>query len=608
MALPSLLKQFQAAFDGHNAHKLVENIYSHSRWITHSRYKASVRYCAQEMKKAGLKKVEVLEFPIDGKRLYGNWKSPLYWDVTKAWLDIRINGRWERFADFREIPHSIFVYCAPTRGKVSTRLVAAGSGRLKGNLVFGDPTDENLAMIRKKGALGIVTDFAPNWEGVREEGDFREGRRWDNSTLAENPDKLAGFSLSRNQGVVLREALAREKSVECRFRVDGRLGKGTFLCVTGTIPGKRHPDEEVLSVAHLYETGANDNCSGVAASIEALSAIRRLAAKGVIRPPERTIRVVFAFEIVGFLAYFSRMKKRGRKYTAAINPDMVGENQALCRSVLNIYQAPDSTPSFVNPLIISLMNWAAGSRLKTSVKKFIVNDNSVTDPALAAPCPALIHLRDQFYHSSEDTPDKVSVDTLKRVGASMACYLHLCASMDEKEAREIAALCLDYAAERFKAEARAGLTCGKLDYLLKRETERLKSLVTLPVADLRLFEMELFKIVNALKGHPVKERHKEPDGLVKTASALIPVRRIFGPLTFDHIPMEKRRRMKFQPAWSGKWNLPLFWADGKRDLYEIYLNASMESGPYTLKDFIAYFRLLAKERLISLKRAAFRVK
>ena len=52
----------------------------------------------------------------------------------------------------------------------------------------------------------------------------------------------------------------------------------------------------------------------------------------------------------------------------------------------------------------------------------------LSDPTVGIPSPMLIHWPDRFYHTSEDTPDKVSPDSLARSGALAAIYAYWLAS------------------------------------------------------------------------------------------------------------------------------------------------------------------------------------
>ncbi|MFH0921589.1 MAG: M28 family peptidase [Fibrobacterota bacterium] len=594
---PSLFDQrfhdIFSAYSGTNAKALTARLYRHNRLITHPAYQAAARQCAALMKKEGFDRVEVLKFPIDGKRCYGNWRTPKFWDIKRAYLKIKVAGKWRTFADTRKVPTSVFVYAAPTQGEVSTLLVSMESQAIAGKMVFCPPTDENRLKLEKAGSLGMVSDFAPDWEGVRGPSDFRTGHRWENGVFSDSERPMPGFSLSRDQGAALRKALEREGALECLYRIDGTLGQGDFLCVTGCLTGTELPDEEVVVPAHLYECGANDNCSGVAAAMEALRAIRILVKKKKIAQPRRTLRVLFAFEVVGFLAYFEKRlkEKKHTVYIAGVNPDMVGQDQKKCRSVLNLYTSPHANTTFADPLLFEFIKRAAGDQLQWARKGFIVNDNVISDPVIGVPCPALIHLRDQFYHSNLDDMTKVSADTLKRVGGAMAAYLYAAAMLASDTAEPVAALCLAYAHERLTEEAEKGLSPERRDYLLDRETERLASVERAAGTALPGPRAALLEFGRGLKVAP-SQPVALPAGFSEKAKALIPVRTVAGTFTLEHIPYEQRRTLRFQPHWSVKWNLPVFWADGRRTLLDIYRLASFESGPYAPEEFLDYFLFL----------------
>ncbi len=602
-SLARIFNLIKHSYSGVKAKNIVNALYQDCRYITNSRYEAATRQAFSIMKEIGLDDVELLKFPCDGKRFYGNWKTPRAWDVSGAFLEVEVNGKWSRVADYKKIPTSIFVYSSPTNGDVKTEIVSIDNPSLKGKLVFCDPTDDNIAKINLSNALGVVTDFAPNWEGVRSEKDFRNGHRWDNSTLFESIRPVVGFSLSRNQGDLLRKALNKNGMIKCCYKITGSLGKGNIYCATGCIRGVKKPHEEAVVVAHLYEAGANDNCSGVASAIEALNVIKSLVKKKKLKAPDRTIRVIFTFEIVGFLAYFEYVRKYKRIYVAGVNPDMVGEDQGKCRSVLNIYQCPHPMAGFTDPLLLYFIKRAAGKRLKIALKKFIINDNMITDPMIGVPCPALIHLRDQFYHSNEDSLGKVSSDTLQRIGSAMAAYLYAAADMNPAIANETARLCLNFSKERLLEEEQKDIHQEKLAYLTCIEMMRFESIETLTGVRLNKQREGLLSVVGDMKTEKNDSRQEQLK-LRKQAESMVPKRLVAGPVTLEHIPTEKRRNLKIQPHWSNKWNQPLFWVDGKRSLYAVYRLSSLETGPYDLKEFIWYFKFLKKESLIDIKKAS----
>ena len=61
-----------------------------------------------------------------------------------------------------------------------------------------------------------------------------------------------------------------------------------------------------------------------------------------------------------------------------------------------------------------------------------------------------------------------------------------------------------------------------------------------------------------------------------------------GPLTFDNRP---DLAQKWQPAWNAYLNIPLFWMDGKRTLWEVAALSASELG---IKDVMTYFEGLCE--------------
>ncbi len=603
-SLERIRRDIIAAYSGTEAHRLVVRLHRHNRWITYPEYEKSVGFCYHRMREIGLDDVQLLRFPIDGRRCYGNWKTPKYWDIRRAYLQVRLGRQWITLADYQKVPTSIFPYSAPTRGEIHTRLVSWDAAEVQGKLVFRGDTMPHLLDVQRRGALGLVTDFSPNWPKVRSDADFREAHRWENAFLFEDDTGLVGFSLSRNQGVRMRRELDARGVLECRFRVDGRIGRGHLMCVTGCLRGVRTPHEEVVAVAHLYEVGANDNASGVAGTIEALRILRSLIRRGRLEPPPRTIRAIFTMEIVGFLAYFLRAAPKNVRYVAGINPDMIGEDQRRCRSVLHLYPTPDSMATFADPLLLELLRRSAPPSFRYQIKPFIINDNMISDPTIGIPCPALIHLRDRYYHSNEDTPDKVSPKTLQIVGGAMAAYLYIAASLDKPLADELANCCLRYTTEQFEQAAGVGqLTHRQVRHLLDCGMRRLESIEPLTGSSLNGAKRRLLRLARQFRAVP-GPKEAVPASVAREAARFIPVRTVIGPLTFQHLPVEQRLAQKFQPMWNPQLNLPLFWADGRRTIREIHKRSSQEmDNPLSLSELLEYFRTLERERLVRLQPA-----
>jgi hypothetical protein len=79
----------------------------------------------------------------------------------------------------------------------------------------------------------------------------------------------------------------------------------------------------------------------------------------------------------------------------------------------------------------------------------------------------------------------------------------------------------------------------------------------------------------------------------------VPKRRVPGCLTFDN--RADKASLKWQPAWSGPLNKPLFWANGTRSLRQIAALVAAETGEDAEKEYenlSEYFDFLAKEGYI----------
>jgi hypothetical protein len=117
------------------------------------------------------------------------------------------------------------------------------------------------------------------------------------------------------------------------------------------------------------------------------------------------------------------------RFVAGINLDMVGQNQELCKSTLNLDRTPDSLPSYLNDYVFSLIEqsikefdtvtgFGSSSTFRYNTTTFSGGSDHAefTNSTIGVPCIMLLQWPDLFYHTSMDTIDKVSEDSLKRVG------------------------------------------------------------------------------------------------------------------------------------------------------------------------------------------------
>lgn len=273
-------------------------------------------------------------------------------------------------------------------------------------LAMGKPSVVYREAVVKRGARCVITDFMP-------EQDARIGR-----TPEEMPDTVSttgfgsesrgegfGFNVSHHMFKRLQKMVGEEViEVDAFFDADAGTGDLQVLEAHMGTPGTQKP---ILLQAHLCHPrpGANDNASGAALLAELVRVLRTV-------PLEREIIALWMPEFYGTIAWLVDQKP---DLAYAINLDMVGEDQTKTGSTLEVTATPWSLPSFIADLMavnltshdfrLALTGFTWGS------DHAILNDASIHVPALS-----LTQWPDRYYHSSDDTPDKSSVQSFEWVG------------------------------------------------------------------------------------------------------------------------------------------------------------------------------------------------
>jgi hypothetical protein len=404
----------------------------------------AAEHVKNELLKIGLKDATIEQFPADGKTKYWTLTSPIGWTAKSAELYLaepeeRLITRYE------ETPTCLHTFskATPPEG-VTAELIDVGAGTkpkdyegkdVKGKFVLatGRAATVHEEAVWKRGALAVITDTCWEFPNVRESLDIPDAHAYQGIwPKAEDQDKVTfGFSLSKRQGNSLRALLKGDKPVKLKAKVDAQLFNGYSDVVTATIKGKTKPDEEIFLIAHLChpKPSANDNASGSGLLLEIARTITTLINSGKIPQPDRTIRFFWVPETMGTVAYLSQHEDTFNRYIAGINLDMVGENQELCKSTLNLDRTPDSCPTYLNDYVYNLLEqstrefdrptaFGSSSTFRYNTTTFSGGSDHAefTEATVRVPCVMLLQWPDLFYHTSMDTIDKVSEDSLKRVG------------------------------------------------------------------------------------------------------------------------------------------------------------------------------------------------
>jgi len=328
-----------------------------------------------------------------------------------------------------------------------------------GKVIFTDDVHFLVqAQAHEHGAVGVISDcVCPPWvrtlyPPVREPEDDPDLTLWDAFDYWKEEAGLWGFSLSPRQGRRLRELIRRStEPVILRAEVDADLVEGTSEMVSALLPGTDLAHEEVWVLAHSSEPGAEDNASGCCMAVEVARALKVLVERGVLPPLRRSIRFLHGVEVDGYLPYLHARRDELHHVVAGLCFDSVGQDFSIGGGQMVLSRTPETGASFVDGLLAYLFRLVAAepnhrftadtyATFLWTTGPFLGNDAFIADGVFDIPTPQMGTWPERFYHSSHDTPDKLSENTLGRSGAIAALYVYLLATAGPREALWLAGL------------------------------------------------------------------------------------------------------------------------------------------------------------------------
>jgi len=343
---------------------------------------------------------------------------------------------------------------------------------------------------------------------------------------------------------------------------------------------------------------------------------------------------------------------------AGINLDMVGQNQELCGSSFLIERLPQALPSFADDLIARLREeLTQESQSHTGQGGFALFRHASTpfsggsdhyilsDPSVGVPCPMIIQWPDKFYHTSQDTLDKVDPASLHRAGVLAATYAYFLAHADAAQATWLGLEMLARIKGRFIATVQGSVTAAmsqntgddlaqaivtltrRVAYDLQRETLALASLRRLsPDLDVTPWQQEAAACAQdesargqaAILAYAASlgldltsgEAEKARDEWEEKAARLVPVRRYPGPVNLlgfmSKLSAEEQEEWRVYSKAHRQESrhlavVALYWADGQRTLLDIAEAVEIETGQRAVEFLVKYFELLGKLGLVELK-------
>jgi hypothetical protein len=597
-------------------------------------------YCVDRMLEVS-KTARVIHYPADPAVKFWHFPSFGEWAAKRGVLEIASpEGLAGRLADYQSCPISLVQRSRATQpGGVSTEVIHAGDGtsvkdygRARGKIAVCDahcPRHVYDPAV-KAGVAGIILYRHRPIPELRT-GLGEPGVRQYNSFWWKESD-LFGFVLTPEDGQQLVSYLgspaSKKKPVEAWALVESESYPGSLEVVTALIPGTE--SREILVIAHLChpKPSAGDNASGVAVALETHRVISDLIEKGNLPQPRYGIRFLLVPEMTGTYAYLSRERGASRRLLLGLNLDMVGQRQDVTGSTLCIEWPPLASPSFTPYLLEEVADQAfskgmnpAGTgglpsiRMRTTPFSGGSDHIILSDPMIGVPTPMLMQWPDRYYHTSGDTVDKVSPDTMRRTVVAAAAYAYTCALASEDDLTWLVGLTgrglrkwvIEELGKFGESDVRQPVSLDyKAGFLLQRGKEALRSVAKLLPRSralrtrIRVEEKLLARCVKSEAGlAAMVVRHRHARGMSSVLGGRAEAvyrRRAPGPVDTGAILMDMGPRWKARYArWQGKEKaayvmqpLVLYWMDGRRDVEDICRLVAAETG-HSNPEFVAFY-------------------
>lgn len=374
-------------------------------------------------------------FPID--KTYNSWKSPFSWNLKRGFLKY-YNGKYI-VSDLSLSPVSAMFLSDKTNGVEKLKVFDVGSGENEedykdfeeGNAVLaeGNPRIVYHYAVEKFGAKCILNHYMRSQEKSIDRTPELLPDTVNYTSFPDFKKKYAyGYALSYNEFLKLKESISKKETYIEAF-LDSDEGTNNIEVIEKTL-GKHTDKQSILLTAHLChpKPGANDNASGSALLAEIMRVLEKFE-----DTLDRQIIGLWVPEMFGTAAYLT---KKVPKNAYVINLDMVGEDQFKTGSTLNLTPSPWSIPSFLAELLfINLENHF----FRLSLEKYSGGSDHYifSDPNLNIPAVSLTNWPDRYYHSSEDTVDKCSKETIKWIGKAVLKTIYDLSNMTKEVSAQV---------------------------------------------------------------------------------------------------------------------------------------------------------------------------
>jgi aminopeptidase YwaD len=432
-------------------------------------------------KAAGYQDVEVESFTTPGS----NW----YASRGELWL---VEPEARKLYDIYDI--AISLCTGSETGDVTAEVIDVGSGArpedyagrdVQGKIVLGSAGANVLQRLAvfERGAVGVLS-----YNGLRPDSPDQILSQSIASSGPQGKKPGFGWAVAPRFARDLGQRLAQGTRLRVRSVVRSESFPGEMEVVHATIPGDGSSSQDIMVSAHLYEgytkQGANDDNSGCATTLEMGRAFIRLMQEGRLPKPKRTIHFLWVPEISGTIAWLNKHPETRKRLIADLNFDMEGLGLASGSSQWVLHRTPDSLPTFLNDLCASVLEFVGqtnrervryrhvgyaftlpvvaptGSRdpFYYVVDKYYGASDHAIYISQGIPASMFITWPDPYYHSSQDTPDKLDPTMFKRAAVVGAAAMTVLSTAEDVQAAKVTAEALARGSERMAENQRKGLS------------------------------------------------------------------------------------------------------------------------------------------------------
>jgi len=444
-------------------------------------------YVMQKLKEYGLPGAKIERF--EGRQTWDGIKGEL-WEISP--------GK-KKIADYDDIRGMLASGSTNTDVKAELIWIREGTPSdlagldLQGKIVVTSASAGRVHdIVVEKGAVGVISFDAPRplvdpiqipSTGIRS----RSG----NATFA--------FLLPPREGHLLRTRLTRGEKIQVHAVVEAEMQDLDLQVPTCVIPGTDPNAGEIIFSAHLFEgytkQGANDNISGSSSILEVARTLYTLMEEGRIPRTKRNIRFIWVPEFSGTIPWVKEHADLMEETLCNINLDMVGLWLSKSQSSFNLERTTYGNAHYINDVMenyfryvgetnrVSLVLSGRGGYVNRIVAPsgsdepfyyaieahYGSSDHEVfNDWAVGVPGVMLITWPDNYYHTSEDRPDKCDPTQMKRCSIIAAASAYTIALAEEDMASQIVGEVLSNGIKRMSYQLQKGLDelgkAGKDDF------------------------------------------------------------------------------------------------------------------------------------------------